>query len=410
MSHFNQHSICVNSKDDSKLLPLSIAWGVVTGTRPKNSPRFQVFKGLDTLHIGLYVSWKSTELFSILEREKRLCQDDDFKNHSISVRGFENIIVYPSGKKGGYGWHISTGDIHVFFSRHSPTSGTPNVFIEIGSISCWERGIFDTLRAIEHFIMLYGGYIVENKINRVDLAVDFVGLDIHQTEIFDKEKWIKQAQDYHVYGKGRRDNSAAFGFSKSSVISLRIYDKMLELKDDPAKAAFFFDLWGMTIDNQLPVTRLEFQLRKDILKELQSKNFNNFVQNIQGVWEYLTSKWFRLGDSFDRKNTERAKNTPWWDIVNNVKWSEAVVYLERKALKAKKSIEPLIDQAAGLAMSVSAYLAIEWGDIDAIIKTFNDAVTARLTTLFEDQHLDFKHKYLTRQSACFDSFCECSVC
>ena len=359
MSHFNQHHISVNSKDQSELLPSSITWEGQSNCRPQNLPEFQVFKGLDTLHIGLYVAWKSTELFSILEKEKRLCQDDDYKNHSISVKGFSNIIVYPSGKKGGYGWHLSTGDIHIFLSRHSPTSGTPNVFIEIGSISCWERGIFDTLRAIEHFIMLYGGYIVENKINRVDLAVDFVGLDIQKTKIFDKDKWIKQAQSYRVYGKGRRDNTVAFGFSKTSVVSLRIYDKMLELKDDAGKAAFFFDLWGMTIDKQLPVTRVEFQLRKDVLKELQSKNFNNFTKNINGIWDYLTSKWFRQGDKFNRKRTDRAKNSPWWDIVNNVKWSEAVVYLERKALKAKKSIKPLIDQAAGLAMSVSAYLGIE---------------------------------------------------
>jgi len=139
MSHFTPQSIHVNSKDESKLLPLSITWEGELAPRPKKTPNFQVYKGIDTLHIGLYVYWNSVELFNLLEAEKQNCIADDHKNHSMKVKGFSNVIVYPYGKKGGYAWQISTGDIHIFFSTHNSNSNTPNVFVEIGSISCWDR-------------------------------------------------------------------------------------------------------------------------------------------------------------------------------------------------------------------------------------------------------------------------------
>jgi hypothetical protein len=230
-----------------------------------------------------------------------------------------------------------------------------------------------------------------------------VGLDIHQTDIFDRDKWVKQARRYRIYGDVRRDNTAVFGFSKHSVCSLRVYDKSLELKDNPAKRAFFHELWGVSLDEKVSVTRVEFQLRKDILKELSSVKFEDLVQNLQGIWKYLTTKWFRLCEKVNRHNTKDAQNTKFWDIISNVTWSDTVVHLERTAKKAKKVIQPLVDQAAGLAISIAAYLGQTAEEINQIVETLAISVKQKLTKDFETKNPDYMNKFLVRQSECWDA-------
>jgi hypothetical protein len=383
--------------------PSSITWGGRVFLPTKNLPQFQTVHCLDTLHIGLFVEWKEPDFFTNLENLKQECVDDNFKPRPILLKGFENFIMYPAGKKGGYGWHISTSDIHIFLSRHDPRGSTPNVFVEIGSISCWTRGVHDVLAFVETLFALQSGYFLKKIINRVDLAVDFVGLDIHQTGIFNRDKWVKLARTYRIYGAGRRDNTAAFGFTSRSIISLRIYDKLLELQDDPAKLAIFKNIWGIPEKHEKPVTRVEFQLRKDALKEFKAQKYDDFTTKIQGIWDYLCKEWFRLAHVTSRNNTQEAQNTEWWNIVTETAWSKDAVYVERQSLKPSKAVEPLIDQAAGIAISVCAYLKRSADDIEDIIETFNHRIRDKLLDLYTNKYEEFIDKFVVRQSDCWDS-------
>ena len=140
-----------------------------------------------------------------------------------------------------------------------------------------------------------------------------------------------------------------------------------------------------------------------MLKELKSNHFNGFVKNIQGIWQYLTTKWFRQAENVNRDRTDRAKNTSWWNIVSSLTWSDTVVYLERTALKAKKVIEPLIDQAAGLAISMCAYLGQSADEVKQVIETFSDAVGRKLKEAYETNRVEYIRKFNTRQAECWDA-------
>jgi hypothetical protein len=275
--------------------------------------------------------------------------------------------------------------------------------VEIGSISCWTRGIHDVFAYIELLFNLNKGYVLKKIINRVDMAVDFVGLDIRKTEICDRDKWVKQALDYRIYGRGLRDNSAAFGFCSRSVISLRVYDKLLELQDNPAKLAIFKAIWGIPQDQEKPVTRVEYQLRKDALKEFKAQKYDDFINKIQGIWDYLCKDWFRLANVKHRKQTQKAENTPWWDIVTQTLWSKNAVYVERQSLKPSKAIEPLIDQAAGIAISVCAYMKMAADDIDGIVSMFNLMMRKKLVEMYSTTYEKFIDKFVVRQVDCWDS-------
>ncbi|MBI5557488.1 MAG: hypothetical protein HY885_07610 [Deltaproteobacteria bacterium] len=352
--------------------------------------------------MGLNVEWKRTEIFTLLEKLKQACIDDDFKPRPIQLRGFENFIMHPTGKKGGYGWHISTSDIHIFLSRHDPRGSTPNVFVEIGSISCWTRGVHDVFAFIELCLNLQGGFTFKKKINRVDLAVDFVGLDIQKTGIFNKDHWVMLPRKWNIHGEVRRENTAAFGFTSNSIISLRIYDKLLELQRDPAKMVIFKRIWGVPLTQEIPVTRVEFQIRKDALKEFKAQKYDDFNNKIQGIWDYLCKEWFRLAHVTSRSNTQKAKNTEWWDIVTDTKWSDITAYVERQSLKPSKAVEPLIDQAAGIAISVCAYLQKSADNIEEIITTFNQLIRQKLIHNYSTKYEEFIQKFVVRQADCWD--------
>jgi len=395
----------VNSEGGSSTpAPSSITWGGQIYLPTQNLPEFRTFNSIDTLHAGLFVDWKKSEIFTVLENLKQECVDDNFRPRPLKLRGFDDFIVYPSGKKGGYAWHISTSDIHIFLSRHDPRGSTPNVFVEIGSISCWTRGIHDVFAYIELLFNLNKGYVLKKIINRVDMAVDFVGLDIHKTEIFNRDKWVKKADTYDVHGAGRRDNTAAFGFASNSIICLRIYDKLLQLKQEPAKFAIFKDIWGIPQNEEPPpVTRVEYQLRKDALKEFKAQKYDDFINRIQGIWDYLSKEWFRLCNVKHRKKTQEAENTPWWNIVIKTFWSKMSVYVERQSLKPSKAIEPLIDQAAGIAVSVCAYLKMPADDINGIVSMFNLMMRKKLTEMYSTKYEQFIDKFVVRQVDCWDS-------
>ncbi|MFH1218213.1 MAG: hypothetical protein V1706_17100, partial [Pseudomonadota bacterium] len=186
-------------------------------------------------------------------------------------------------------------------------------------------------------------------------------------------------------------------------------DKLLELQDDPAKLQIFKHIWGVPQDEQIPVTRVEFQLRKDALKEFKAQKYHEFTDKIQGIWEYLCKDWFRLCEKVDRKNTQDATNTEWWDIVTDTRWSDKAVYVERQSLKPSKAVEPLIDQAAGIAISVCAYLKRSADDIEEIITTFNQLIREKLIHNYSTKYEEFIQKFVVRQTDCWDSLYQTTI-
>ncbi|MEW6290034.1 MAG: hypothetical protein AB1545_09285, partial [Thermodesulfobacteriota bacterium] len=84
-------------------------------------------------------------------------------------------------------------------------------------------------------------------------------------------------------------------------------------------------------------------------------------------------------------------------------WSKNTVYVERQSLKPSKAIEPLIDQAAGIAISVCAYMKMSADNIGDIISMFNLMMRKKLTEMYSTKYEQFIDKFVVRQVDCWDS-------
>ena len=151
--------------------PKSTSWG------PEIFNDYAACNNIDTLHYGLYVCWppEQTLLMQLDELKTFARNKNNFQPVPFKVHGVKSeFAVHAYGKAGGYAYHLTTGDIDLFFSHHQPGGMTPNVFVEIGSVSCWTVGVGEVIKNVEKLIELFGGHVLRDHVNRVDMATDFV--------------------------------------------------------------------------------------------------------------------------------------------------------------------------------------------------------------------------------------------
>ena len=82
----------------------------------------------------------------------------------------------------------------------------------------------------------------------------------------------------------------------------------------------------------------------------------------------------------------------------------------RSRIKAKKVIQPLVDQAAGLAVSIAAYLGQSGQEVKQIVETLAYEVGKKLTREYEHNHFEYMRKFSVRRSDCWDACYDSLIC
>jgi len=163
-------------------------------------------------------------------------------------------------------------------------------------------------------------------------------------------------------------------------IKLKIYHKSLEIllsgKD------WFHDLWNLNVSTG--VWRVEFQIRRDLLRSLDIDTVDDLLAKAADLWRYLTTEWFSLR-LLDDPNATRRTVHPWWEVVQQCeeRFGTGTGSCHRRQRQPSAKIEPSINLIAGLLVGVAAR---------AGLRTFEDAnalVSGALNTLFE------KREFLT---------------
>ncbi len=317
MSNLRSISSSVNPSVEDSPPPSSIIMGGGNLT-----PNISTCNNLDTLHFGLYVLWPDNiKLFDILDDKRYEARGNGFKNVPLSIEGIATQFnVYPQGKKGGYAYHIENGDLHLFFSVRKPDH-TPNVFIEIGSVSLWTLGATELIKRIHKFIEHFGGIVRGSTVNRVDLCADFIGFDIEYLP-FDFRHWICRGNKGTFNFEHLRYTGVNYG-SKKSPLLLKIYDKVCELREkkDTVKQVVFAERWGQDNYDDNAVTRVEFLIRRDKLKDFKIRTLEDLAQKLASLWSYCTQEWCRVSNHVvNRNNTEKAEIHPFWKFVQSINW------------------------------------------------------------------------------------------
>jgi hypothetical protein len=97
-------------------------------------------------------------------------------------------------------------------------------------------------------------------------------------------------------------------------IMARLYDKGLEIRGRSLKT-WMFDVWGIeTIPDGSHAVRTEFQIRREILREMGIDTIGHLWPALPGLWAYLTGNWLKFVDRPDL-HKDNQKLMGWWEII-----------------------------------------------------------------------------------------------
>jgi hypothetical protein len=308
--------------------------------------------GVDSLVISMSIDWKDEAFFTALDeiKEKAKLYSLDYPGN---IKHFNNEEVYPfaikpNGTK-GFSWILCGADFTYKIANSIQPGSRPNGMIEIRSEALWRLGPANVLKIALNIIEANGGHIVEAKLSRVDLCLDF---------LMPEDRWsqdltdyaVTRATDFGTYKKNKKLTGIRIG---KGVISARLYDKPLEIQQQ-SKKVWMFDIWGIQeVPQGKKIIRIEFQLRREVLKELGLKTAEDLFQKIHQAWAYCTKQWLKFQDRPGFHHTQRS-TFKWYEEIQDgfqgVQGAEPLV--REKAVNMDK--KRLMQQANGLITSIHA--------------------------------------------------------
>lgn len=209
------------------------------------------------------------------------------------------------------------------------------------------------------------GCPTRSRVRRLDLAVDVLGWKVRSQErtsfLLPRGQGGKARWSSHHKG----DNMTGFVCCAGAPLLARIYNKVEELQShrDERKSAIEMARWraaGWT-DGEA-VTRVEFQLRSETLEELavcscdlrtcacargQLRDPARLAAALDGVWQYLTTRWLRLTIPNSATRDHNRKTDPRWDLVQGVRFAHEIVPVRRVRRRGGATVA----QALGTTMS-----------------------------------------------------------
>ena len=338
--------------------PSKQSWGADTGVQMLSS-------NVDTLNLSINVVWKNEDFFACLSNLKQNAEAEGkdqpglFKIPSSEKEFLFNIKGH--GAK-GYEWILDNNEYLLNIGNWQEPKSMPSVMVYIRSETLWRQGPKQAVKDIIEFLASQNGYIKTVKLSRIDLCVD---------TLFPVNLWNRDLFDYRVtratYASIHFNLNALTGitFGKGA-ISARLYDKHLEIQQQ-SKKTWMFDVWG----HQQPpegkkIIRIEFQLRRETIKELGLDQYNDLFRLQKNLWKYCTQEWLKFQNNPGLKSQQR-KTFPWWEeIQNGFEGSQDAMPLIRcKAIS--KDQDQLFCQTNGLLTSMAALIQerdfLEFGSV-----------------------------------------------
>ena len=349
----------------------------------------RIHRGIDFLKISYWLIWHETNFLDILQFMKRKLQETEDEQVAV-FRSKELEWNLQRTGTSKFSYRLKAGDVTLLFSSRTSKGNIPNFRLEIGSLTS-QTWLFQTINDIRLWLERQGAEFEKEQVSEVHLAADLIGLDLQSQGIEDQKRWVQRSHSFAPYYEHRKLTGVSMGKGN---FMLRIYDKVTELKRSENKQEIFTELWQVSAYNEHPVTRVEFQLRRPILKEFNHVEYCNQVETvkqlyfgIRALWKYATTEWAKfMADAIDRENKHqgRAHCSDFWKIVQGVNWA-GLEELRREKTTRHKDIVALRKQARGFFMSIAAPSVSNVEDINEIIAFSQDVIEEELRNFFKDK-------------------------
>lgn len=256
--------------------------------------------------------------------------------------------------------------------------------------------------------VLLKNYLI--KVSEIHLAKDIQGyqftvLDFYRLKSLKKNKEIFH-QDTQLYYNGLK--FTGFSIGKGSEM-LRIYNKSHEIDKNKNKAFVKYLSWDVNpqYDDLKTVWRIEFQLRREKLKQLYSswgliENLQSLLKSISSIWDYLINTFvlkdfsnkecqdlqsgykiengeiFILNQEAIKKRFQRAELSPLWIFITKFRGN-----IVEKLQKIKDVVKPSVIYVENAFKAVlSTFIKLKRGSFDS-----NELTEILLNADKKSQHL-----------------------
>jgi hypothetical protein len=139
----------------------------------------------------------------------------------------------------------------------------------------------------------------------------------------DSKLWTPSIKDY-TSTTAKLKNTWDYGFDFTGLtigsghIMARLYDKAREI-NQKSKKYWMYDIWNIQEDSLSEderIIRVEFQLKREVIKELIDCDIFITLEYLDQIWGYCTQQWLKFQDNPGEHHSKR--NTfPWWETIQN---------------------------------------------------------------------------------------------
>lgn len=217
----------------------------------------------------------------------------------------------------------------IQFSR--PNKKLPMAYVKISAEYLAHKGPRAIQEELEKLLGEFGLLTGRNMVSRIDLAADFSSPCVMDS--WHRSAWVTRAVEIHSYAKDQKFTGWTVGMG--GVIAARLYDKTREIKHSGKTWAE--SLWlpaGWEPGQE--VWRLEFELKRDYLKERQLSSLESVLVNLNGLWSYATTEWLRLTEPNPQDSTRaRWPTHPLWVALASVDWETSGGVLLKRFTNAR---------------------------------------------------------------------------
>ncbi len=303
---------------------------------------------------SLYLSYPGDLHRGVLSRLtdlKALAQSSDpVEQAKAQFVAGDHIFEVKDKGAGMFPFVLDDNAFRIQFSR--PNKKLPMAYVKISAEYLAHKGPRPIQEELEKLLSEFGEITGRNMVSRIDLAADFSSPCVMDS--WHRSAWVTRAVEIHSYAKDQQFTGWTIGMG--GIIAARLYDKTKEIIHSGKSWAESLWLPAGWLPGQ-QVWRLEFECKRDYLKERGLSSLESVLVNLNGLWSYATTEWLRLTEPNPNDSTRaRWPTHPLWIALASVDWETAGGVLLKRFTNARYPDEKRI---YGMVFSsLASYMAV----------------------------------------------------
>jgi hypothetical protein len=310
-----------------------------SNTAPHNS-NAQLPDGFRLLRLAvdsLYLSYPGDlkpEVLAAVTKLKAFAQSDHPEEQAKAQYQLGSHVFEVKDKGSGmFPFILEDNAYRIQLSK--PNKRLPMAYVKVSAEYLAHKGPVEVGKELQELLREFGDLTASNMVSRIDLAADFSSPVVMDS--WHRSAWVTRATEIHSYAKDQVFTGWTIGMGGK--IGCRLYDKVQEIVH--SGKAWAMNLWiPMGWQPGQEVWRLEFEFKREFLKERGLSNLDSVLENMNGLWSYATTEWLRLTVPNDADSTRsRWPTHSLWMALASVDWESNRGVLLDKCSNARNPTE-----------------------------------------------------------------------